>query len=119
MLADLESSRTSVHLAPIGSGLNRDHRIAVVILSFRVSKHIFDVLQASPDYAWRIYVMDDCSNENTGNLVLQQTNDDRDRELHNAVNQDVGGAVMAGYRTAVDDGASVVVKVDSDGQMDP
>jgi len=31
----------------------------------------------------------------------------------------VGGAVMAGYRRAIDDGADIIVKIDGDGQMDP
>jgi len=33
-------------------------------------------------------------------------------------NQGVGGAVMTGYRAAIADGMSVIVKVDGDGQMD-
>jgi len=63
--------------------------------------------------------VDDCCPEKTGDLVVRQTTDDRVRVLRNAVNQGVGGAVMTGYRAAVDDGASVIVKVDGDGQMDP
>lgn len=119
MLADLESSQSSVQPVVADAGLTRDRHIAVVIPCFRVSKHIFEVLTAMPDYVWRIYVVDDCCPENTGDLVVRQTTDDRVRVLRNPLNQGVGGAVIAGYRAAVEDGASVVVKVDGDGQMDP
>ena len=39
--------------------------------------------------------------------------------IYHAVNQGVGGAVLTGYRAAIDAGAEVIVKVDGDGQMDP
>ncbi|AOU96447.1 glycosyl transferase [Achromobacter ruhlandii] len=39
--------------------------------------------------------------------------------LRNEVNRGVGGAVMAGYRAAIDAGHDILVKVDGDGQMDP
>jgi glycosyltransferase involved in cell wall biosynthesis len=34
-------------------------------------------------------------------------------------NQGVGGATLAGYRQAIEDGAEILVKLDGDGQMDP
>ena len=34
-------------------------------------------------------------------------------------NQGVGGAVMTGYKAAIADGMDILVKIDSDGQMDP
>jgi GT2 family glycosyltransferase len=37
----------------------------------------------------------------------------------NEFNLGVGGAVIHGYRVALDRGADIVVKIDSDGQMDP
>jgi glycosyltransferase involved in cell wall biosynthesis len=39
--------------------------------------------------------------------------------LWNDENQGVGGAVIAGYRRALEDGMEVMVKIDGDGQMDP
>jgi glycosyltransferase involved in cell wall biosynthesis len=38
--------------------------------------------------------------------------------LRHEINQGVGGAVMTGYRAALEDGEDVIVKVDGDGQMD-
>ena len=39
--------------------------------------------------------------------------------LRHSVNQGVGGAVLTGYRRALEQGFGVVVKVDGNGQMDP
>jgi dolichol-phosphate mannosyltransferase len=53
-----------------------------------------------------------------GKLVAGAVVDERLRVLYHAENQGVGGAVMTGYRAAIDDGAEIIVKVDGDGQMD-
>jgi glycosyltransferase involved in cell wall biosynthesis len=94
-------------------------RIAVVIPSYRVSRHVLDVIDAMPPEVERIYVVDDACPDGSGALVEAQCTDPRVRVLRNPVNLGVGGAVMHGYRQAVEDGLDVIVKVDGDGQMDP
>jgi dolichol-phosphate mannosyltransferase len=94
-------------------------RIAVVIPSFRVSKQILGVIARIGPEVWRIYVVDDCCPENTGDLVESAAPDARVHVIRNTVNRGVGGAVMAGYEAALGDGADVMVKIDGDGQMDP
>jgi glycosyltransferase involved in cell wall biosynthesis len=94
-------------------------RIAVVIPCFRVSKHVLDVIARVGPEVWRIYVVDDQCPENTGDLVESTAPDARVRVIRNSVNRGVGGAVMAGYEAALQDGADVMVKIDGDGQMDP
>jgi glycosyltransferase involved in cell wall biosynthesis len=76
-------------------------------------------LAAVPAQAWRIYVIDDACPEQSGTLVERECRDARVVVLRNAENRGVGGAVLAGYRQAVQDGADVIVKIDGDGQMDP
>ncbi len=66
-----------------------------------------------------IYVVDDACPERSHELVATECRDPRVRIVRNAENQGVGGAVLAGYRAAIDDGADVMVKIDGDGQMDP
>jgi glycosyltransferase involved in cell wall biosynthesis len=39
--------------------------------------------------------------------------------IFHAENRGVGGAMVTGYRAALEDGAEIVVKLDGDGQMDP
>lgn len=103
----------------VSSALPTLARVAVVIPAYRVSAQILRVIAGIGDTCDAIYVVDDACPENSGALVSSQCNDPRVTVLQNPVNLGVGGAVMAGYRAALDDGADVVVKIDGDGQMDP
>lgn len=94
--------------------------MAVVIPCYKVTQHILQVIsEIAEDYVWRIYVIDDCCPDGSGDFVEQNCNDPRVRILRNKCNQGVGGAVMAGYKQAIADGAEVIVKIDGDGQMNP
>jgi glycosyltransferase involved in cell wall biosynthesis len=93
-------------------------RIAVVIPSYKVKRHIVDVILKIPAMVWRIYVIDDACPEGSGKFVEKNIDDDRVRVTFHAQNQGVGGAVMSGYQAAITDRADVVVKIDGDGQMD-
>jgi glycosyltransferase involved in cell wall biosynthesis len=96
-----------------------EQRVAVVIPSYRVTAHIVEVIDAIGPEVWRIYVIDDACPDGSGEHVLASCNDPRVKVLPHDVNKGVGGAVMTGYQTALADGASIIVKVDGDGQMDP
>lgn len=95
-----------------------DARVAVVIPSYKVIRHIADVIAAIPPMVWRIYVIDDACPDGTGKFVVENVADDRVRVVCHQQNQGVGGAVMTGYQAAIADGADIIVKVDGDGQMD-
>lgn len=94
-------------------------KVAIVIPSYRVTRHILDVIAGLPSWIWRIYIVDDRCPEGSGALVQAHSPDDRTIVVFNETNLGVGGAVMAGYSRAVDDGADIIVKMDGDGQMDP
>jgi dolichol-phosphate mannosyltransferase len=93
-------------------------KISVVIPSYKVRKHIIQVIEKCGDEVWRIYVVDDCCPDGSGKYVENLIDNSRVRVLYHEQNQGVGGAVMTGYRAAIADGAEVIVKVDGDGQMD-
>jgi len=98
---------------------NSPMSIAVVIPSFRVRRHILDVIaRIGPEVA-AIYVVDDRCPEESGRFVSEQCTDPRVRVVFHPENQGVGGAVMSGYQSAIADGHDILVKVDGDGQMDP
>jgi dolichol-phosphate mannosyltransferase len=94
-------------------------KIAVVIPCYKVLTHIESVIAGFGAEVWRIYVVDDKCPEGSGEYVKKVCIDPRVIVLYNDVNLGVGGAVMTGYKRAIADGASVIVKVDGDGQMDP
>ena len=93
-------------------------RVAVVIPCFRVKQHILEVIDGIPATVARIYVVDDACPEHSGDFVESHRGGGRVVVLRNAVNLGVGGAVMAGYARALEDGMDVIVKMDGDGQMD-
>jgi glycosyltransferase involved in cell wall biosynthesis len=93
--------------------------IAAVIPCFRVKRHILGVLAAIPAAVDRIYVVDDGCPEGSGAAVESGCSDPRVRVLRHERNQGVGGATLTGYRAALEDGATVIVRLDGDGQMDP
>jgi dolichol-phosphate mannosyltransferase len=93
--------------------------VAVVIPCYKVSRHIQAVIAGIGDEVRQIYVVDDACPEGTGKLVKEVVKDHRVKVLFHSENNGVGGAVMTGYRAAIDGGADVIVKVDGDGQMDP
>jgi dolichol-phosphate mannosyltransferase len=94
-------------------------RVAVVIPCFRVTAHILDVLSQIGEEVWRVYVVDDCCPDKSGDYVEANCQDNRIIILRHEYNRGVGGAVMTGYAAAIEDGADVIVKIDGDGQMDP
>jgi glycosyltransferase involved in cell wall biosynthesis len=93
--------------------------IAVVIPAYKVQAHILSVVASIGKEVSLIFVVDDACPEHSGQLVKDNVTDPRVRVLVHENNQGVGGAVMTGYRAAVDAGAEIMVKIDGDGQMDP
>ena len=94
------------------------NRIAVVIPSYKVRKYVTEVIASIPAEVWRIYIIDDACPEDSGAFVQSQVTDARVHAICHKQNTGVGGAVMTGYRAAIQDGAHVIVKIDGDGQMD-
>lgn len=93
--------------------------IAVVIPTYKVSAHICAVIAGIGSEVEAIFVVDDACPEKSGDLVEKSCHDPRVRVVYHEVNQGVGGAVLTGYKAAVDAGAEVIIKMDGDGQMDP
>ncbi len=92
--------------------------LAVVIPAYKVSAHISDVLREIGPEVTHIFVIDDACPDGSGK-VAKKSKDKRVKVFTHAENQGVGGAVITGYRAALEAGVDVVVKLDGDGQMDP
>ena len=97
----------------------KSYPIAAVIPAYRVEREIDSVLRGLPSYIKYIIVVDDASPDATGELVAAYAK--RDRRivlLRHTRNRGVGGAMVSGFRKALEFGAQIVVKIDGDGQMD-
>ncbi len=95
-----------------------DIKIGVVIPAYRVADHIRDVIESIPEHVHHIIVVDDKCPEFSGKEA-EGSNKKNVIVLYQERNQGVGGAVIAGYKKAIDLDCEVVVKIDGDGQMDP
>jgi glycosyltransferase involved in cell wall biosynthesis len=94
-------------------------QIDVVIPCFQVRPHILTVIRGIGAEVSRIYVVDDCCPDQSGDLVAAECDDPRVTVIRLVRNHGVGGATIAGYRAALVQGAEVIVKIDGDGQMNP
>ncbi len=91
----------------------------VVIPCYKVKPHILPLLRAIPDSIHKILVVDDACPNQSGEYVKMNCQDPRIEVLFHAQNQGVGGAVITGYKRAIELQATHVIKLDGDGQMDP
>jgi dolichol-phosphate mannosyltransferase len=97
----------------------RKYGIAAVVPAYRVEGKIADVLRGIPPYIHQVVVVDDASPDSTSDVVTALAKHDRRLILlRHDHNQGVGGAMITGFRKALEMGAQIVVKVDGDGQMD-
>jgi len=92
-------------------------KVSIVIPAYKASKYIVDVIDTIPEFIDKIIVVDDKCPENTGKIVENLKNK-RLIVLYHSENQGVGGAVITGYKKALDLNMDIVVKIDADGQMD-
>ena len=94
-------------------------KVAVVIPCYKVTDHVVDVISAIGPEVSHIFAVDDCCPEQSGDFIEKNVTDARVSVLRHEQNKGVGGAVITGYRAALERDIDVVVKVDGDGQMDP
>jgi dolichol-phosphate mannosyltransferase len=91
--------------------------ISVVIPSYKVAKYIMNVINDVPEFVNYIIVIDDKCPQNSGDIAKTST-DSRVIVCYHEENQGVGGAVVTGYKKAIELTSDIVVKIDGDGQMD-
>lgn len=96
------------------------YRIAAIIPAYRVERDIIEVLAGLPNYIKHVIVVDDASPDSTADLVTAAAKKDRRILLiRHTNNKGVGGAMISGFRKALELGAQIAVKLDGDDQMDP
>ena len=95
-----------------------EKNIAVVIPCYNVAETIVDVVKSVPDIATYIIVIDDKCPADSGKIA-EEMQDERVTVIYHDKNLGVGGAVISGYKKAMELGCDIVVKMDGDGQMDP
>lgn len=95
--------------------------VGVVIPAFNEEQLISKVVDTIPSFVDRIFVVDDCSSDNTPAVVLEHVNRNPARVtlLRHEVNSGVGGAIATGYKAALSERLDVTAVMAGDAQMDP
>jgi glycosyltransferase involved in cell wall biosynthesis len=95
-------------------------KIAVVVPAHNEELLIGDTLSGIPDFAARVYVVNDCSTDRTQEVVdYYASHDDSIIPIYHEVNQGVGASIVTGYRKALEDGMDIIAVMAGDNQMDP
>lgn len=96
----------------------REKTIGLVLPAHNEEKLISRTLEAVPEFVDRVYVVDDCSSDNTRVIVSDLAEIDRRISLVcHEVNQGPGGAIATGYLRASEDACEIVVVAGADFQM--
>jgi len=94
--------------------------LAVIIPAYHVEREIEKVVRSIPDNVQFIIVVDDASPDHTGEILESLMKvEPRLVLIRHEHNQGVGGAMVSGFRKALDLGVQIIVKMDGDGQMGP
>lgn len=93
--------------------------VVAILPAFKSEKFILDVLSRMPKIVTKVIVIDDACPNFTGQLVQQNINEPKIEVIFNETNLGVGGAVIVGMKRALEANADIIVKLDSDGQMNP
>ena len=99
----------------------KNKQIAVVIPAYNEEKLIAQTIEGIPPYVDRIFVVDDCSQDKTTEIVSLYVEKEPKQVvlLQHRQNKGVGGAIVTGYKKARDEEIDVVVVMAGDAQMDP
>ena len=98
--------------------VSRPPMVVAVIPAYRTAAAIRSVIEGIPSLVNRVVVVDDASPDDLAGEVSAAA-DSRVVLLAHEKNRGVGAAMRTGIAAALELGADVVVKLDSDGQMDP
>jgi glycosyltransferase involved in cell wall biosynthesis len=93
-------------------------KVAVVIPCYRVRDKIVDVVDSVLATVDFVIAVDDCCPEKSGEFLRKVHTEPKLTVVFHEQNQGVGGAMITGFKTALELGADIVVKMDGDGQME-
>ncbi|HQJ88813.1 MAG TPA: glycosyltransferase [Methanoregulaceae archaeon] len=98
----------------------REHRVGVVVPAYNEEQLIGETISGIPDFVANVYVVNDCSEDRTGEIIdYYATQDPSIIPIHHDTNRGVGAAIVSGYRRALEDGMQIIAVMAGDNQMDP
>src|SRR5215210_4388022 len=95
-----------------------DKQVAVVVPAHNEEKLIAETVAGIPYFVDRIYIVDDGSTDGTCARV-RSIGDPRVELICHGRNEGVGGAIVSGYKRALEETMDVTAVMAADNQMDP
>ncbi len=90
-------------------------KVCAVIPAFNEAKTIGKIIQETKNYVDAVFVVDDGSNDGTGEVAQQNGA----RVIKHNVNRGIGAAQQSGYDAAICNGFDYIIQIDGDGQHNP
>ncbi len=98
----------------------KNKSVAVIVTAHNEEKLILKVLETLPHWVDKVFVVDDCSEDKTVEIVENYMNADRRVALiRHEKNLGVGGSIQSGYRVCLENKMDISVVMNGDAQMDP
>jgi glycosyltransferase involved in cell wall biosynthesis len=99
-------------------------RVGVVVPAYNEERQIESVLATMPDFVDKVFVIDDCSRDDTSEVAKlwakrRGHGGHRVEVIRHQTRGGVGKAISSGYKAALEEGMEVVAVMAGDGQMDP
>jgi len=96
-----------------------NRNIGIVVPAYNEELLIEYTLRSIPNYADKIFVIDDCSKDKTFEIVSRLSKEDpRIIGIRHEVNKGVGAAIVTGYKKGLDEGIDIAAVMAGDNQMD-
>jgi glycosyltransferase involved in cell wall biosynthesis len=99
----------------------KNKKIGIVVPAYNEENFISKVINGVPEYIDRVYVVNDGSQDRTGEIAesLAAMQSFRTKVIHHERNEGVGKAIATGYKECLKDNLDVAVIMAGDNQMGP
>lgn len=98
----------------------RNKTISVVVPAYNEQLLIIETLSTIPEYVDKIYVINDCSKDDTQKKIDEYLpKDNRIVAIQHEVNKGVGAAIVTGYKQSRADKIDIAAVMAGDNQMNP
>ena len=94
-------------------------KTVAIVPCYQSSKVAPQLIANLINYVDFVICVDDCCPESTGIKIQKKIKSNKLKIIFHKRNQGVGGATKTGIKIAEKIGAEIIIKIDSDGQMDP
>jgi glycosyltransferase involved in cell wall biosynthesis len=95
------------------------NKIGVVVPAYNEERLIGRTLSSIPEYVDRIFVVNDGSTDETGDIIENHAENGRITYIDHHENRGVGAAIVSGYKKCLEHECDIAVVMAGDNQMDP